>query len=142
METIVCATRGGEASRRAQDKAIELAKARGARLIFLNVADMEFMSDTAAPLVVDVQREMVRMGEFMLLMAQERAEEQGVTAETIVCPGRVRHVIITCLQEVGATTLVLGRPHPKSQARVFDEAEVDPFAEFVRTATGVEVVTV
>ena len=142
MEIIVCATRGGEASRRAQNRAIDLAKARQAQLIFLNVADVEFMSSTAAPLVVDVQREMVRMGEFMLLMAQERALEQGVTAEAVVRPGKVRDVIVAFLQEVGANTLVLGRPHPKSEAQVFDEAEVDPFAEFVHKATGVEVVPV
>lgn len=142
MTTIVCATRGGEPSRRAQDRAIELAKERGARLVFLHVADMEFVNDTAAPIVVDVRREMIRMGEFILLMAQERAQERGIQAAGVVRSGKVRQAIIDFLHEVGADVLVLGRPHPKSERQVFDEAEVDPFARSVQAETGAEVVMV
>ena len=39
MKRIVCATRGGEASRRAQERAISLAKELEAELIFLYVTD-------------------------------------------------------------------------------------------------------
>ena len=42
MGPIVCATRGGEASRRTQEMAIALARERGAPLIFFFVVDTNF----------------------------------------------------------------------------------------------------
>ena len=42
MGPIVCATRGGEASRRTQERAVALARERGDPLIFLFVADTNF----------------------------------------------------------------------------------------------------
>lgn len=43
MKKILCATRGGEASIRAQDTAIALAKAQNAELWFIYVVDIGFM---------------------------------------------------------------------------------------------------
>jgi hypothetical protein len=54
MAKILCATRGGEASYRTQDAAVALAKERGDELVFLFVADISFLNQTAAPLVVDI----------------------------------------------------------------------------------------
>jgi nucleotide-binding universal stress UspA family protein len=142
MGTIVCATRGGEASIRAQDQAIALAKERGNRLIFLYVMDLDFVDSMAAPIVVDVGREMTRMGEFMLLMAQERAREQGVEAETVVREGKVSQTIQNFLREVDADLLVIGLPRPESGQRVFEAQEIHPFARSVKEATGVEVLVV
>nr|HID13101.1 universal stress protein [Anaerolineae bacterium] len=142
MGTIVCATRGGEASTRAQDRAIALAKERGDRLIFLYVVDLDFVDSTAAPIVVDVGQEVTGMGEFMLLMAQERAREQEVEAEVAVREGKVRQAIQDFLREVDADLLVIGLPQPQSRRRVFDEQGVHPFARAVKEATGVEVLVV
>ena len=142
MGTIVCATRGGEASTRAQDRAIALAKERGDRLIFLYVVDLDFVDNTAAPIVVDVGQEVTGMGEFMLLMAQERAREQGIEAEVAVREGKVRQAIQDFLREVDADLLVVGLPRPQSRRRVFDEQEIHPFARAVKEATGVEVLVV
>ncbi|MCJ7668026.1 MAG: hypothetical protein MUP04_07075, partial [Anaerolineae bacterium] len=64
---------GGEASWRAQDKAIDLAKGRSDELIFLYVADISFLDKIATSLVVDAESGVERMGEFLLAMAQERA---------------------------------------------------------------------
>ncbi len=139
---IVCATRGGEASYRAQNEAIKLAKERQARLIFLYVVDLDFIGDTAAPIVVDVEREVRGMGHFLLLMAKERAQEQGVEAEVVIREGKVREEIPKFLRECQADLLVLGRPQSESASRVFKEHEVTPFARMVQEATGVPVVVV
>jgi hypothetical protein len=66
---ILCATRGGEASYRSQDAAIALAKERGDELVFLYVVDLRFLDKTSAPIVVDVEKEMGKMGRFLLAMA-------------------------------------------------------------------------
>ncbi|MEA3339900.1 MAG: universal stress protein [Chloroflexota bacterium] len=50
MGKILCATRGGEASYRTQDAAIELAKERGDTLLFLYVVDLHFL-DTVTRII-------------------------------------------------------------------------------------------
>ena len=85
MGKILCATRGGEASYRTQDAAIALAQERGDELLFLFVVDIQFLDRTAHAVRPDiVSAEMEKMGEFLLAMAQERAEKQGVTASFIL----------------------------------------------------------
>ena len=81
MGTILCATRGGEESYCTQDQAIALAIEQGDTLVFLYVVDTHFLDNTAAPIMIDVEDELYNMGKFLLLMAQERAREQGVDAE-------------------------------------------------------------
>jgi len=83
-------TRGGEASYPTQDAAISLAKEQGDELIFLYVADISFLNQTAAPLVVDVESRLEKLGRFQLVMAQERAAAQGIMAQTIVRKGMPR----------------------------------------------------
>jgi nucleotide-binding universal stress UspA family protein len=139
MGTIVCATRGGEDSVRAQDRAIALAKEQGHQLIFLYVLDLDFIKHTAAPIVVDVTEEMTSMGDFLLLMAQERARDQGVEAEVAVRQGKVREAIQEFLVERNADLLVIGLPHAGSDQCVFDEDELHPFAKAIKEATGVRV---
>lgn len=139
---IVCATRGGEASHRAQDRAIELAKQHNARLIFLYIVDLEFVSDTAAPIVVDVEREVRGMGHFLLLMAKERAQAQGVEADIAIREGKVREAIQDFIREAKADMLVLGRPRSGAVKQVFNEQELTPFALAVQQALGIPVLVV
>ena len=48
------------------------------------------------------------MGEFMLAMAQERAEKADVNAATLVQRGEFREVLIDVLEEHQIETVVLG----------------------------------
>lgn len=50
ISKVLCATRGGEASYRTQDAAIAMAKQEDAELVFLFVADVSFLDQTAVPL--------------------------------------------------------------------------------------------
>lgn len=136
MSKILCATRGGEASYRTQDAAIALAKERGDTLFFLYVVDLHFLDKTAGAGVVDVEQELTKMGEFLLLMAQERAAEQGVAADTICREGRLREELKNAAREEGASLVVLGRP--AGEESVFKLANLEAFAAEIENETGVE----
>jgi nucleotide-binding universal stress UspA family protein len=136
MGKILCATRGGQASYRTQDAAISLASERGDSLFFLYVADVQFLNKTAAPIVVDVENEVIKMGEFLLLMAQERAAEQGVEAQAIVREGELATELLAVACELDADLIVLGRPMDKA---VFDEAAIQSFADGLCAETGIQV---
>ncbi len=136
MGRILCATRGGEASRRTQDKAIALAREQGDELIFLYVVDIHFLDKTAAPIVVDVENEVAKMGEFLLLMAQERAAQQGVTATAIVRKGEVRDELKKAALEENVSLVVLGRP--AGDDSVFQLASLQNYAAEIEAETGIE----
>jgi len=136
MSKILCATRGGEASYRTQDAAIALAKERSDTLLFLYVVDIHFLDKTAAPIVVDVGNEVTKMGEFLLLMAQERAAEQGVTATTICCRGEFREELKRAALEGDVSLVVLGRP--AGDESIFHLTGLQAFAAEIEAETGVE----
>lgn len=136
MGKILCGTRGGEDSYRTQDAAIALAKARGDALVFLYVVDLHFLDKTAGSGVVDVETEMTKMGEFLLLMAQERAQEQGVEADAVFYKGDVREEIKNAARQEGVSLIVLGRP--AGVESVFELAGLRAFAAEIEAETGIE----
>jgi nucleotide-binding universal stress UspA family protein len=138
MGKILCATRGGEASYRTQDKAIALAKERGDTLLFLYVADLHFLDKTAASIVVDVAREIEHMGEFLLAMAQERAREAGVEASLVTRKGDVRQQIKAVAVEEGVDLVVLGRPTDETSR--FKLESLRAFAAEIEEETGIPAV--
>lgn len=142
MGPIVCATRGGEASRRTQERAIALARERKASLIFLFVADTNFAQPSNPALAEALADEMERLGRGLLYIARTRAEEQGVSAEMVVRYGAVRQAIEDFLREVQASTLVLGAPGTGSENKTFSPGELPQFAQEINTTTGVEVIVV
>jgi nucleotide-binding universal stress UspA family protein len=145
IRPIVCATRGGEASRRAQERAIALAREQGAPLIFLFVADTTPMkpSKDLADLLAD---ELEQLGGSLLCIAQARAHEHGVEADMVVRRGAVRPALESFLREVDAGTLVIGTPERSERNAerppVFDPAGMDHFAAQIRAGLDVEVIVV
>ena len=138
MGAILCPTRGGPESYRNQDKAIALAKERGETLLFLHVFDLHFLDKTAAPIVVDVGDEVQEMGEFMLLMAKERAEEQGVKTRTLSRKGKVLEEIKKVAQEEDVSLILLGRPVGDQSA--FELVEVKEFEAEIERETGIDAI--
>ena len=136
MGKILCATRGGEASYIAQDAVIALAKEQGDELVFLYVADISFLNNTAAPLVIDVESRLEKLGHFQLVMAQERAAAQGIEAQAIVRHGHLQEELVALAQEIGATLIVLGR---SVGSAVFEDNALQTFAANLQTETSVEV---
>jgi len=137
MGMILCATRGGEASYPTQDVVIALAKEQGDALVFLYVVDISFLNQTAAPLVVDVDSRLEKLGQFQLVMAQERAAAQDIKAQAIVRKGHLRTELAAVAEEIGATLIVMGRSLGPDAA--FENATLQVFADDLQTKTGVEV---
>ena len=137
MGTILCATRGGEASYRAQDAAIALARERGDELLFLYVVDIGFLQKAERGVRPDVVKaEMEKMGEFLLAMAQERAQKQGVGASYVLRYGALRRELKTIAREEAVDLVVLGQPAGTGSA--FVPADLEAFAAEIEAETGVK----
>lgn len=138
MGRILCSTRGGEASVRTQEAAIQRAKESGDDLIFFYVSDLEFLRQANYALRTDVvTEELDKMGDFLTAMAVERAERAGVKSESLVKHGEFLEQLKAAIEEESITTVVLGRPaHEES---VFELTALQELAENLQQETGVEV---
>lgn len=105
---ILCPTRGGEASYPNQDYAITLAKERGEELLFMYVTNVSFLGLSMRAKLVDVETEMDHLGDFLLTMAQERAQKADVSASTTVRRGEFLEVLKEVIEEYPICTVVLG----------------------------------
>jgi nucleotide-binding universal stress UspA family protein len=138
MEKILCATRGGEASYRTQDAAIALSKEEGATLVFIYVVDISFINKTAHAVRPDVvSAEIEKMGEFLLAIAQERAQKQGVSAEVVLHHGDFREELMNCAKILEIDLILLGKPI--GEESVFELEKIEAFASELETETGIEV---
>jgi nucleotide-binding universal stress UspA family protein len=140
MSRIVCATRGGAASRRVQEEAIGLAKELGAELTFLFVSDVEACAVGTGRLVDVIREELERLGRSLLHIAHVRATEQGVASEMVSRCGPVRQSILDFVGEIQADMLVIGAPRTVSGIQEFGDEGIKAFAEDVTQRTGVKVV--
>ena len=135
--TILCATRGGEHSIYAQNKAIELATERKDDIVFFYVTDVSFLNHAGAAILVDVEAELDKMAEFLLLMAKERAEKAGVQSDILIERGVFREALLRTAEKLKASVIVLGTP---DESNITERAFIDQLAEDLHSATGIEVV--
>jgi nucleotide-binding universal stress UspA family protein len=111
MATVLYPTRGGDRTHRNQDRAAALARERDANLVFLYVSNVSFLDRLGGTARIDIlEEELDDLGEFLLAMAQERAERSGVKTERAIRHGRFRPALSEVIEEYGVTTLILGRP--------------------------------
>ena len=139
MSVILCPTRGGKSSIPNQEWAIDLAKEREARLIFLYVTDVRFLDHMSSPLLVDVSHELDEMGRFLLAMAQDRAQQADIDAEILVREGVFRDALAEVIQEKQVDTVVIGKS--TRGTGVTDERYLTILAKAVQEA-GVEMIVV
>ena len=133
---ILCPTRGGKASYANQDRAIALAKERDSDLLFLYVSNVKFLGLTSLPFIVDIETELDEMGEFILIMAQERADKAGVHAEITVERGVFDKMLKAVIQEQQISTVVLGSS--KEGTGITTEEYVQKLGETISQELGVE----
>ncbi|MGW8319111.1 MAG: universal stress protein [Candidatus Promineifilaceae bacterium] len=138
MGCIVCATRGGASSRAVQRKAIDYARERNQKLVFLYVVDASGLEGVEDILLPAVKSELYWLGRTLLKVAQKRAENMAVTAELEVREGNVQEQIIHFLEERSASLLLLGAPR-NSTASVFGDDAIERFAESIHQASWVPV---
>ena len=142
MGTIVCATRGGEASRRTQERAIALAKERRAELVFLCVFDATVAERLSSGLANAVAEEQQWLGRALMSIAQARARDEGLEAGAAIRSGPVLASIEAFVCQVDASTLVIGEPKTDSPLAAFHPGTIMSCAKQVEQNTGVEVVVV
>jgi len=140
MTIILCPTRGGKESQPNQDFAINLARERGSDLLFLYVSDLRLISRAGPPIVVDIEEEMAEMGDFLLTMAQERAEKAGISAETSVRSGVFADVLREVIIENNIDTVVLGGPG--EQTSVVSHDHLQSLSEELSSELSVEFIVV
>ncbi|HOG46243.1 MAG TPA: monovalent cation/H(+) antiporter subunit G [Anaerolineae bacterium] len=109
--TVVCATRGGPASERVHERAIELAQERQGVLVFLHVVDTAELSALGPAHASAVTREMRTLAQAILRTAQAQARAAGVQARAELREGEVSRTLQAFVHEVGADVLVVGYPH-------------------------------
>lgn len=135
---VLCATRGGPASYPNQDAAIALAKARGQGIVFIYVTNVEFLEKISSAVLVDMNEQMEELGDFLLLMAKERAEQAGVHAQTDVRTGPFCQALIDAVRSHHADLVVFGQPGESGS--LFKTEQLRQLGECLRKETGVEVV--
>ena len=138
MTTILCPTRGGRASIPNQERAIAIAKERAGEVLFLYVSNVHFLNRLASPVLVDVQEELDELGEFMLTMAQERAQKAGVRARTAIRSGIFRTALRELIQEQDIAAVVLGTPAEAGGITTPDYRA--DLIDWILTETGVDVI--
>lgn len=137
MKTILCATRGGEASKQTQEAVVAMAKREGARILFLFVVDVEFLRLTARGVRPDVvAAELANMGEFLLALACERAVAQGVEADMCVRHGSLVDALISAAADYQVDAIAFGRPAGAGSS--FSLAELERLAARITEDTGIE----
>jgi hypothetical protein len=136
MGKILCSTRGGDASRRTQQAAIDLALSTGDELVFFIAFDMEFLAEADFALRADVVSEEVdKMCDFLMLMAVERAADKGKEATYLVRQGGFIEEIEQVVREENITLAILGRP--EEHASRFALHQLEELAEQLEADTGV-----
>lgn len=80
------------------------------------------------------------MGEFLLVMAQERALEKGVEASTILREGKVRDELALVINEEEISLVVIGKPAGDSS--VFELSALESFAAELEEETDIKTVLV
>jgi len=138
MTTVLYPTRGGDNTHRNQDWAFSLAKERQARMLLLYVSNVHFLDHMLTPISIDrVWEELDELGEFLLTMAQDRAEDAGVTAEKAIRHGRFRDALKEVINEENVSTVVLGRP--AQDTAITTTEYLQELAQQLTAESGVEV---
>jgi cation:H+ antiporter len=134
---ILCATRGGSASQLTHERAIALAKERGAELIFLYVFDRDTLQRVATPIVINVETQIERMLAFLQATAQEQARLAGVPARVAVCTGNLIGRIEAVSKEEEVELIVMGSP--AGAGGRFARKAIQELAADIEAATGITV---
>ena len=90
----------------------------------------------AAPKLIDIEHEMDEMGEFMLTMAQERAENADVKANIRVKRGKFREVLADVIEEFDIQTVILGSS--AGETGVVTAEYIQDLVDEIGEKTGVE----
>jgi nucleotide-binding universal stress UspA family protein len=99
--------------------------------------DTHFLDKTERAVRPDVvAEELSHLGKFLLLMARERAQKQGVAADYVLRHGTLGEELKATAREQGVDLVVLGKP--AGTGSTFVTADLEAFAAEIESETGVE----
>lgn len=142
MSGIVCAIRGGPASKSTIDRALALARETGQPITFVYVLNVAFLALTEQVPSQALVADLLEMGEFILQLACDRARAAGVAADTRVRRGQVVDEIVAVCRALDADYAVLGRPTLTPTPNVFTDAGLAGLARQIEAACQAHVITV
>jgi nucleotide-binding universal stress UspA family protein len=142
MPGIISAIRGGPGSQPTIEKAIAFSKEKNLPLYFLYVVNLDFLVRTETSRTQFLSQEMHEMGEFILLLASSRAEQQNVPVKTFVRQGEFKDQLIQLCQELNADYVVMGRPKSRKDTALFTSQQLNDFVNLLEAETGASVILV
>ena len=140
MSGIVCAIRGGAASRPTIEKAIQHAIETQLPLYFLYVVNLDFLTRSSVSRTGLISKELNEMGEFILLTAQAQSEAQHIATKGVVRQGNVRDEIITLCHEIKADYVILGQPRGEREENVFTVEHLGTFGQRIADESGAKII--
>jgi nucleotide-binding universal stress UspA family protein len=140
MSGIICAIRGGPSSQPTIEKSIQLARDTGETIFFLYVVNLDFLTHSSSSKTNHISQEIREMGEFILLGAQEQAENAGAEATGTIRDGQVMEEIISYCQEQQPSYVVLGRPLEEAEDNLLSMERLSHFADQIKEVCQAQVV--
>lgn len=140
MPGILCAIRGGPSSQPTITKSIQLARESGAKIYFLYVVNLDFLTHSSSSKTNHISQEIKEMGEFILLSAQEQAAQGGAESEGVIREGRVVDEIIDFCQEQDPSHVVLGRPEEGGESNLLTNERMQAFADRIKAVCQANVI--
>ena len=116
VDTIICATKGSEGCKIAENQAIEIAKENNSKLIFLYVIDVKFMEKSSGGgewTEDDVTAGLKNIGGVILDLASEKAVEAGMPKDNVLTnerEGDIASQIKKSVDENNADLVIVGHP--------------------------------
>lgn len=136
---IIVAIDGSEASQRAFDRALDIAKAANASLHAAYVVETGLFSSLPADNTVEIMFNVLQKeGESVLAKAKYKATAAGVTLTTHVKSGNAGKEVIDLAEKIGSDLIVVGS-HGKSQT---DRLLIGSVSSFVVTRNKVSTLVV
>ena len=109
-------------------------------IVFVFITNLRFLDMISSAVLVDMDEQMKELGEFLLLMAKERAEEMGVRAYTEVRSGSIHKALIDMIRQYDADLVVMGQPG--RSGNLFNREHMQDISDYLSEETGVEVMLV
>jgi nucleotide-binding universal stress UspA family protein len=101
------------------------------------VSNVHFLDHTAGHIRLDVlEKELDELGQFLLAMAEERAQKRGTEAKRLVLHGEFRQALEEVVQDNNITAVVLGRPSHDTAVTTIEY--INSLARSIVTKFGVE----
>lgn len=143
---ILCGTKGSQGCKKAEERAIKLAKENGAELTFLYVVNVDFMArggGRGSSGFDGAEDSVSKIGRIILEGAKDEAEEKGVSAKVEIRKGKPIDEIINYIKSSGTDLLVIGHISRGGIQRHMEGSDtVEEFVNKIKSETGADVMLV